>query len=91
MLVSCVVVILAPTTTLNIHFPPADHSQALNHQRSNKETPLHLAARHGHLEIAKLLIAKGAKVNERDENLSTPLILASQFNHYQVVEFLLQR
>ena len=59
-------------------------------RRSNKETPLHLAAKHGHLEIAKLLVKKGAAVDTRDLTLSTPLILAAQYNHAQVVEYLIK-
>ena len=31
------------------------------------QSPLHLAARHGHLELVKILIEAGADVNERDE------------------------
>ena len=41
-------------------------------------TPLHVAARKGHKEIAKLLIAEGAYVNTKDENSLTPLDLAIQ-------------
>jgi len=63
----------------------------LNERRNNLETPLHLAARHGHLEIVKLLAVVGAKVNVRDDSRSTPLMRAAQFDHHLVVDYLLNK
>ena len=50
-----------------------------------------MAARHGHLEIAQHLVAKGALVDQRDESFSTPLLLAAQYNHHHVVEYLIEK
>jgi ankyrin repeat protein len=43
-----------------------------------QQTPLHWAARHGHLEVARGLIANGASVDVRDTLQRTPLHLAVQ-------------
>ena len=40
------------------------------------KTPLHLAANHGHKEIAELLIAKGSNVNAKNRSGQTPLDMA---------------
>ncbi len=37
------------------------------------ETPLHSAARHGHLQVISLLLEYGAEVNAKDSNTCTPL------------------
>ena len=58
---------------------------------SNRETPLHLAARNGHLEIAQHLLEKGANIDMKDENFATPLLLAAKHNHHLVVEFLIKK
>jgi len=42
----------------------------------NESTPLHLAALHGHVEVVKALLAKGAKANEADVAGKTPLDFA---------------
>jgi ankyrin repeat protein len=47
----------------------------LNRKNKDGETPLALAARAGHIEILKLLIAVGADVNEADHQGQTPLAL----------------
>ena len=44
-------------------------------------TPLHLAARYGHLEVATLLIRKGARLDERDCTGATPVHVAACHNH----------
>uniref|UniRef100_A0A3Q0SSN2 Ankyrin repeat domain 27 n=1 Tax=Amphilophus citrinellus TaxID=61819 RepID=A0A3Q0SSN2_AMPCI len=53
-------------------------------------TPLHVAALHGHLALAALLIRHGANVNTRTNQSATPLHLACQNSHVQVVIFLLE-
>ena len=40
----------------------------LNHKDANGWTPLHEGARGGHVEVVKLLIDKGANINERTRN-----------------------
>ena len=42
-------------------------------QKNNHgETPLHIAAREGHIDIAELLINKGADVNAKNNYGKTP-------------------
>lgn len=54
-------------------------------------TPLHLAARNGHREMAELLIASGAKVDLQDNNSSTALHFAAAYNHRNVAEVLVSK
>ena len=48
-------------------------------------TPLHLAARYGHLEVAILLIKKGARLDERDCTGATPVHVAACHNHANLI------
>jgi ankyrin repeat protein len=54
-------------------------------------TPLQLAAKNGHKEMAELLIAKGANVNMRDNYGSTALHWAAANNHKTVAEVLVSK
>ncbi|NXS01770.1 ANR27 protein, partial [Oxylabes madagascariensis] len=53
---------------------------------SNQEglTPLHMAALHGHGELAALLLRHGASASARNAQLAAPLHLACQKGHCQV-------
>ncbi len=51
---------------------------SVNQKNQDLETPLILAAKYGHLEIAKLLISKGAGINAQDKNGWAPLHYASR-------------
>lgn len=53
-------------------------------------TPLHYAARHNHVEAAKLLLKAGAKVNAREANDITPLLMAIGSGNAAVAIFLLE-
>jgi ankyrin repeat protein len=53
-------------------------------------TPLHFAAANGHLEIAKLLVSKGAEVDAETWNKRTPVFEACLGGHAEVVRFLVQ-
>ena len=55
-----------------------------------KVTPLHAAAEQDHLDIAKLLIDRGARMDLRELNGWTPLVRAS-FKTYKEVVKLLRR
>ena len=48
-------------------------------------TPLHLAARYGHLEVAILLIKKGARLDVRDCTGATPVHVAACHNHANLI------
>jgi ankyrin repeat protein len=53
-------------------------------------TPLHATLfEEGHIEVAKLLIERGADVNALDEEKWTPLHFASRFGHLDVAKWLL--
>jgi len=59
--------------------------------RKNYEgTVLHKAAEKGFVEIAKLLIKKGAKVDAQDKYAHTPLHVAAQHGQYEVAKILLE-
>ncbi|KAF2475773.1 ankyrin, partial [Lindgomyces ingoldianus] len=61
-----------------------------NEQFQAGMTPLHYAADHGNLELIKLLISKGAKVDAFDRDSGTPLHRASQ-SGLDTVKLLLQQ
>lgn len=56
---------------------------------SEHNTPLHLAALNGHLEIVKFLIKSGANVNARNRKNQTPLHMAVHNAHRLIVEYLI--
>ena len=54
-------------------------------------TALHVAARSGKLEVAKVLVAHGANVSPKEEwFLETPLMLAAAENHPEMVKYLIE-
>ena len=53
-------------------------------------TPLHIAARYGYTEIARLLIKNGATVNKTDEDRWTPLYAAAYNGRPETVKLLLE-
>ncbi len=53
-------------------------------------TLLHVAARQGYDEMARLLIANGADVRRADALVETPLHLAARYGHDRVIDVLLQ-
>jgi uncharacterized protein len=54
-------------------------------------TPLFYAARDGRLEPAKILVAAGAVLEQKDPNDITPLIVAISNNHVDVARFLIEK
>jgi ankyrin repeat protein len=54
-------------------------------------TPLHWATYYGHLEIAAILISRGADLDAEAPTYSTPLYLAAEQGHPKVVEFLISK
>ncbi len=74
----------------------SDHGVNVNAKTYNRVqqmafnyTPLHWAAKHGHLESAKLLILNGASQIETNINGETPLDLAIRFGQDHVARYLI--
>ena len=59
-------------------------------EKSNGMSPLMIAARYNKVEIMKVLISKGARVNAKDENGFTALKYAELSNASEAVLFLKQ-
>jgi len=77
--------ILSSTSTQ----PPA--AELINAPCSDKQTPLHWAARRARCALASLLITRySADVNALDQYSQTPLHLAVEGNHSDMVHLLLQ-
>ena len=58
---------------------------------TTEDFPLHTAAIHGQLEIARMLLDAGAEVDALDSDASTPLHDAALRGHAEVVALLLER
>lgn len=57
-----------------------------------KHPLLHHAAEHGHVEVAKFLLANGANISERDQgDNATALHWAAENKHLEVVKFLVEQ
>ena len=54
-------------------------------------TPLMFAAREGHIEAARLILAAGADVNEVDKNNIGPLLMAISNNRIEMARFLIEK
>lgn len=65
------------------------HSERVNHiDKLAAQTPLYYAARKGHLEMAKLLVEKGADIQHTDASNKTAVEVARKAKHGDVTEFL---
>jgi len=61
----------------------------VNAREAWDETPLHFAARAGHLEACKLLIAKGSDINAANTDGHTALVIAAEHKMSAVCELML--
>ncbi len=59
--------------------------------RSLEKTPMHLACERSDLEMVKLLINKGAKVDSEDKEGMTPLFYAVLSKSVEICEYLLEK
>ena len=66
----------------------ADVNKALT---TDGDTPLCIAARYGQLDVAQLLLDRGAEVNKADRYGSTPLYIAARYGQLAVAELLLDK
>jgi hypothetical protein len=64
---------------------------SINQKNFGGATALHIAAREGNLEIAKILIENGANVNAADNEGWTPLMRSSLAANRDIVELLLSK
>ena len=51
-------------------------------------TPLHKAAKRGHLLVCKLIIEQIGDINPRDNDGKTPLQMAVEGKHHKIKEFI---
>ncbi len=64
------------------------HKTDINIKEADGQTPLHIAARVNRVEIARLLLAHGARVNEEDVYGKTPLFGAARMGSREMIELL---
>ena len=68
------------------------HGIDVNQSAEYGVTPLHAAAKHGHADVVKQLLArKGIELNKRDESGRTPLFIAIQEGNLEIVNLLLNQ
>ncbi|KAH0619590.1 hypothetical protein JD844_000322 [Phrynosoma platyrhinos] len=63
---------------------------SVNVTNQDGQTPLHVAALHGHDDLVTLLLKLGADVGAKDANHAVPLHLACQNGHLEVVKCLIE-
>ena len=67
-----------------------DWSDSVSDWNVEGDTPLHLAVQHGHVELAKILIQRGALINALNDSNRTPLHLAVQEESENMMRLLLE-
>ena len=67
------------------------HPDLIDSTNQDHETPLLLAAKHGHLEIARELLDRGADHTIGDADSSQPIHLAAVGGHTEVIDLLIAR
>ena len=69
-----------------------EHPQDVNSQSvDDASSPLHLASRGGHVDLARMLVEHGADVSAQKKDGSTVLHLASESGHVDVSRMLVER
>jgi len=74
-----------------VRFLVQDHGAAIDVLTLRKQTPLHLAAGAGQLEVCKLLLELGANIDATDDQGQKPIHAAAMNNFAEVVQLFLQR
>ena len=65
-----------------------EHGADINARSDNLFTPLHMAARHGRVEVIRVLLEHGANVGAEDKDGRTPFQLASFYEHPDTIKLL---
>jgi Ankyrin repeats (3 copies)/Ankyrin repeats (many copies) len=74
-----------------VKFLVIERLQAVRSQGiDDKSTPLHLASGGGHVEVARFLVKRGARLTAQDRDRSTPLHWASKYGHVDLARFLVE-
>lgn len=60
-------------------------------KEEKKRTPLHYAAKRGHLKVAQALVDHNAEIHVKDTNGDTPLHLACKYGHTILAEYLVEQ
>ncbi|KAL3269427.1 hypothetical protein HHI36_008497 [Cryptolaemus montrouzieri] len=68
-----------------------DHNAVIDILTLKKQTPLHLAAGAGQIEVCKLLLELGADIDATDEQGQKPIHAACRNNHSEVAKLFLQQ
>ena len=69
-----------------------EHPEGVNARRfDNPTTPLHLASANGHVDLARMLVDRGANVSAQKEDGWTALHLASRYGHVDLARMLVER
>jgi ankyrin repeat protein len=66
----------------------AEVDEAVSEGLYEGQTPLYVACGNGHVNAARLLLDKGAKVNRATRNGNTPMSIAKKNGHSSVVALL---
>ncbi|XP_046610474.1 serine/threonine-protein phosphatase 6 regulatory ankyrin repeat subunit B isoform X1 [Neodiprion virginianus] len=74
-----------------VRFLVQDYSAAIDVLTLRKQTPLHLAAGAGQLEVCKLLLDLGASIDATDDQGQKPIHAAAMNNYSEVAQLFLQR
>jgi ankyrin repeat protein len=63
----------------------------IEEENEHKQTPLSIAAMHGHEAVVRLLLHHGADMNTKDKLGRTPLSVAAEYGYSGIVRLLLER
>ncbi|XP_050310455.1 serine/threonine-protein phosphatase 6 regulatory ankyrin repeat subunit A isoform X3 [Anthonomus grandis grandis] len=74
-----------------VKFLIKDHNAVIDILTLKKQTPLHLAAGAGQIEVCKLLLELGADIDATDEDGKKPIHAACQNNFSEVAKLFLQQ